>query len=84
VVSTILDVIASLPGRGVTSDGTRDLRVPTGQVLNGGLQSSHFFYEIDSLPMPLDRPRFVSFEGKWVEESLSTRHPTDPLAKTVA
>jgi len=28
------------------------------------------FYEIDFSEMPADRPRIVSFEGKWVEGSV--------------
>jgi D-alanine-D-alanine ligase len=39
-----------------------------GQV-DGGLQIFPFF-EIDFSAMPLDRPRIVSFEGKWVEDSV--------------
>jgi D-alanine-D-alanine ligase len=39
-----------------------------GQV-DGGLQVFPFF-EIDFSAMPPDRPKIVSFEGKWVEESV--------------
>ena len=39
-----------------------------GQV-DGGLQVFPFF-EIDFSAMPADRPKIVSFEGKWVEESV--------------
>jgi D-alanine-D-alanine ligase len=39
-----------------------------GQV-DGGLQIFPFF-EIDFSAMPADRPKIVSFEGKWVEESV--------------
>ena len=31
------------------------------------------FFEIDFSDMPADRPRIVSFEGKWVEDSVEYR-----------
>jgi len=37
--------------------------------LDGGLQIFPFF-EIDFSAMPADRPNIVSFEGKWVEDSV--------------
>jgi len=46
------------------------------------------FYEIDFGAMPADRPKIVSFEGKWVEDSVdyvgTKSIPCRPLPETVA
>jgi len=59
---------SACPGRGVHR-GARDLRGPCWARVGGELQVFPFF-EIDFSAMPPDRPKIVSFEGKWVEDSV--------------
>jgi len=46
------------------------------------------FYEIDFGEMPADRPKIVSFEGKWVEDSVdyvgTKSVPCQPLSEPIA